>query len=137
MGSTGVCSMSNFAKFSPEYSAIEKSDPLDDGFDRIDSRGVEGSTKDGSVFPKLVDEEPEEIEINTMPFWEALQMCIENDYAITRLAWEDDVFAWVFDGNSELGNTLVTYSLYSGGYTVYTPTQEDIFSEDWFADGAL
>ena len=123
--------MNGFKKFSPEYSEIEKSDTPDDGFDRVDSRGVEGSTKDSSMFPELVDEELEDIEVEAMYFWEALQLCVEDDEPIGRLVWEDDTYIWLQSFTNDMGPTLMTFSLWEGYPTPYTPTQEDMLVADW------
>jgi hypothetical protein len=131
MGSAGVCSMNGFKKFSPEYSEIEKVDIPDDGFDRVDSRGVEGSTKTGSVFPELVDEELEDIEVEVMFFWEALQLCVEEDEPVGRLVWEDDIYIWFQSSTNDMGPTLMTFTLGEGYPTPYTPTQEDMLVADW------
>jgi len=103
----------------------------DNGFDRVDSRGMEGSTETGSLFPNLVDEEIEEIEIYVMPFWEALQLCVEEDEGIARIEWEDDHYVWVYGATHDFNAMLITFSP-DGNYMPYTPIQDDMFANDWY-----
>ena len=103
-----------------------------DGFTHIDSRGAEGSTQ--ATLPGVEDEEELEDAVECMPFWEALQLCIEETYTIARLAWEDKYMVWnVATGDDIVGTTLATTSL-ADVCMGYTPTQEDMFADDWLVE---
>ena len=102
----------------------------DDDFDHIDSRGSEAST---AMLPGMEAEEELEDIIECMPFWEVLQLCIEEDYTMSRLIWEDK-YVWCYGPNYDLGIILVVTSEVDGGLTIYTPSQEDMFADDWIVD---
>jgi hypothetical protein len=103
---------------------------LEEGFDHVDSRGTEGSIKEGFLFPELLGDE-EEFELEVMYFWEALEECVVNDQMIARVDWPEDYYLWVYGATEELGNCIMTFSRDQGCPTPYTPTQDDFFAQDW------
>jgi|TARA_Y100000310_G_scaffold146443_1_gene145781 hypothetical protein len=93
------------------------------GFEHIDSRGVEADTP---VLPGIEDEEELEDALECLPFYDALAQVIEQDVAMARVGWEYGVYVWVNNEYIyELERLLVKEC------AVYTPTQEDMFADDW------
>ena len=99
-----------------------------DGFTHTDSRGMEADT---FMLPGIVDEEELEYALECMPFWDALEQCVVHDQTIARVNWSEDYYLWVHGATDEIGNTIMTFSKDQGCPTPYTPTQDDMLTEDW------